>query len=242
MTFDATKFVMEVEKKESEYGRIKPGNYSAKVSHVIDLGTKLKTGKDKETKEEYEYEAQQIFINFVMSAKKLVWEENKESDEKSEQTIGKVYTLSLSNNAKLHIDVKSGFGFAPENKFNPYTLIGKAVMVNVWENKGYSIVEWLSQMPEDMPEYKNELEFNGSMLKEGLHNPELEEKYLFGFAKNDLEASKEYIALTGKTPDKTLEEEDAEIEAEIAKTKSAQTESKEVTAEDAADIFDKKED
>lgn len=245
MVFDASKYVIEVEKKESEYGRVKPGNYAGKVVHIIDLGSKTKEWEDKDTKEKYSYETKQIFINFALSAKVLIWEDAKESEEKKEQTIWKVYTLSLSKNAKLHIDVKSWFGFTPEDKFNPFTLIWKDVMVNVWEHNGYWVIESLSQMPEGMPAYElDELELDWSILEEGLHNPKLEEKVLFGFAKTDLESSKEYVALTGKEPkekQQSIEDQEKEIEAEITKSKEAQKETKEVSTDEAEEIFEKKE-
>ena len=114
-------------------------------------------------------------------------------------------------------------------------------MVNVWEHKSwdktYAVIDALSTMPEWMPEYQNEMPLWASLLEEWLHDPELEEKYLFWFAKTDLETSKEYIALTGKQPSLDLEAQEKEIEAEIAKAKEAQKTETNISTDDAEAIF-----
>lgn len=246
MTFDPKKYVIEVEKKESAFGRVKTWNYAAKLVHIIDLWSKTKEWEDSKTKEKYEYETKQIFVNFALSAKLLQWDDAVESEDKKEVTIWKVYSLSISNSSNLYKDVKAWFWIEPKDKFNPFELIGKDVMVNVWEHKSwdktYGVIESLSQMPDGMTVYKlDEIKLDWSILEEGLYNADLE-KFLFGFAKKDLEASKEYIALTGKEPKKSIEEEDKEIAEEIAKSKEAQKTTDEVSADEAEEIFEKKED
>lgn len=249
MVFDASKFVIEVEKNEWDFGRVKPGNYAAKLVHIIDLGSKEKEWEDKKTKEKYTYETKQIYVNFAMSAKLMKWDDAVEAEEKSEVTIWKVYTLSLSSGSNLYKDVKAGFGIEPKDKFNPFELIGKDLMVNVGVSKDWKwgVIDALSQMPDEMTTYKlDKVELNGSIIEEGLHNPDLEEAVLFGFAKTDLVNSKEYIALTGKEPEvkqQSIEDQDADIEKEIAKSKESQEiKTEEISKEEADGIFDGKDD
>ncbi len=244
MTFDASAFELNAEAKEGKkFGRPKPWNYSSICSHVIDLWTSTKEGKDNKTGESYEYEARSVYISFAFQSLKVIDNDDgtqEVSEEKEEFIYGKKYTLSFSNGSNLYKDVSSWLGSIPDDqakKFNVFSLIGKPVLVNIVEHKPkdkkYSKIGALSALPDGMPEYKSEVKLDGSMMTKDLLNEDLF-KYLPLFAKEDAENSKEYFEITGK---KTLAQDEAEIEAELEKA-TAQSETQEVSSEDVEDIFE----
>lgn len=246
MTFDASAFELNAEAKEGKkFGRPKPGSYSAVCSHVIDLWTSVKDGKDSKTWETYEYEARSVYISFAFQSLKVTDNDDgtqEVSQDKEEFIYGKKYTLSFSNVSNLYKDVSSWLGSIPDDqakKFNVFTLIGKPLLVNIVEvkpkDKKYSKIGSLSALPDGMPEYVSEVEHGGSKMQKGLLNEDLlTPKFLPKFAIEEAENSKEYFEITGK---KSLAQDEAEIEAEIEKANQQNT-TEEVSTEDAEDIFE----
>mgnify|MGYP007124593821 CR=1 FL=1 len=241
MTFDGSAFELNAEAKEGKsFGRISPGTYNAVCTHVIDLGTSVKEG------DKWEYESRSVFLNFSFEAEQVKEDENGNVEEniaEQEVSLWKSYSLSFSSGSNLYKDVSSWLGSIPDDqakKFNVFSLIGKPLQISISEGKSkktgkkyakisslWGLMKWLSP-------YTPTVELNGSMMQKGLLNEDLF-KYLPPFAKEDAENSKEYFEITGK---RSLDQDEADIEAEIAKNKAtAETTTTEVSTDDVDDIF-----
>ena len=245
MTFDASAFELVAEAKEGKkFGRPKPGSYSAVCSHIIDLWTSIEEWEDKKTWKKFEYEKKSFFINFAFKANSIIDNDDGTQDvseEKQEFFRGKKYTLSFSNNSAFYKDVSSWLGSIPDNQkkaFKVFSLIGKPLLINIIEVKPketkYSNIWTISSLPEGMPEYVSEVEHDWSIMQKGMLNEELF-KYLPTYAEESAKNSKEYFEITGK---RSLDQDEADIEAEIAKHKAnSETVSEEVSTDDVEDVF-----
>lgn len=241
MTFDASAFELNAEAKAGKsFGKIVPGTYNAICTHIVDLGTVTKEG------DKWEYESRSVFINFAFQAEQEKLDDANNVEEKIEEQevmIWKTYTLSFSSGSNLYKDVSSWLGSIPDDqakKFNVFSLIGQPVQITIWEGKSkktgkkYANIASLGKLMKGLAPYAPEVKLDGSMMQKGLLNEDLF-KYLPPYAKEDAENSKEYFEITGK---RSLDQDEADIEAEIAKNKAtAETTTTEVSTDDVEDIF-----
>jgi len=240
MTFDASAFELNAEAKSGKsFGKIVPGTYNAICTHIVDLGTVTKEG------DKWEYESRSVFINFAFQAEQEKLDDANNVEEKIEEQevmIWKTYTLSFSSGSNLYKDVSSWLGSIPDDqakKFNVFSLIGQPVQITIWEGKSkktgkkYANIASLGKLMKGLAPYESEVKLDGSMMTKDLLNEDLF-KYLPPFAKEEAENSKEYFEITGK---KSLEQDEAEIEAELAKANATKTETVEVSTQEAEDIF-----
>lgn len=135
-----------------EFKIVPSGNHVAVCNMVIDLGKqRIEYAGEAKTKH-------QIYIRWELPNERLEWTDKDGNDREGPMTTGKIYTLSLHENATLRADLESWRGrrFTEDEAkgFDVAKLLGAPAMVSVIHNerngKTYANVSGVAGLPKGM--------------------------------------------------------------------------------------------